>query len=353
MGTLINRTRSKFMALVAAACLVATFAGQTVGQSSESISTKYIAKDAFLVIALHPAKIANCADKDSETTKYVLDMMKKFTGLDVKGLEQIVVQIGAPDKEIDDPGDVLGIVFRFSKNIDPEDLVDKMGSDFDLDKQDLEGQPLYVPSSDSNPCMYFPNKKTMIMAVEDRIRVLVDGSGMGEGAKVAKRIKTGDHLGISFVMGENDAQKAIMEQVMDEMPLEEMGIDSDMVKNVKRGEIHINLKGNDFVSGKLQCADGDTADKVEGAAKDALSELEGNLEEAESQLGSAPPEIAEVAEEILDLAFEAIENAKVTTDGSNVNINVEVKGGMSKVVDGVAKGLEQLFQMLEQFGGGF
>ena len=140
---------------------------------------------------------------------------------------------------------------------------------------------------------------------------------------------------------------------MDEMPLEEMGIDSDMVKNVKRGEIHINLKGNDFVSGKLQCADGDTADKVEGAAKDALSELEGNLEEAESQLGSAPPEIAEVAEEILDLAFEAIENAKVTTDGSNVNINVEVKGGMSKVVDGVAKGLEQLFQMLEQFGGGF
>ena len=341
-------------ACFAVACLLTlscSFQSATA-QSADPLSTKFIADDAMLIIALQPSKIAALGEKDSETNKYVLEQMKKQTGVDVEKLDQMVVQFGVTDaEETDDPGDALAIIFHFREKIDVESIVEKMGSSFNLTKGEMNGRPIYTPESDSNPALYFADDKTMIMGLEKRVKKCASASGMGDAGKLAKTITSADHIGIAFGGADSDDKKRVMGEVLQEMPLSQMGIDEEMITKVKSGEIHINLKDKKMMAGKLVCADGDTAGKVVDAGKEAVENMVTSLEDMESQLAQAPPEILEIAEPMIELAYKTLENVKLTSDQSTVNINVEVEGGASKIVDGIGKALEQTFRMLERFGG--
>ena len=334
---------------VAALMVVACLGNSLVAQSKESISTKYIAKDSFMVISLQPSKIASCADQKSETTKYVLDSIKKFSGLEVKKLDQIVMQMGAGE-DIEDENESVIITFQFSEDVDADAISKKLGKEFDLEKTDKDGKPLYKPGNDDEPCLYFPNKKTLIMCLEGRLDAAIKG-GKNNFTKTAKKLTTSDHIGIAFDLSNKD-QKEFLDEMLEDLPLSEMGVDSELVKNVKSGEIHINLKSDAPMTAKMVCKDSKSAEAIVKAGKAALEQMTESLEEAEASLDQAPPGMAEAAEQILEVAFKAIDNTKFESKESTVTIKTSVKGGLTKAVDSVAKGVEQMLKMFEQFGGG-
>jgi prefoldin subunit 5 len=328
-------------------------------QSNDPISTKYIASDAFLIISVSPSGIADCADKKSETTDYVLKSIKKFTSIDVKKMDQVIVQMGAGDdkSEVEDVEDGLGIVMRFSEKIDVEEMVGKIGQNFELEKTELDGKIYYEPQGEGNPGLFFPDDKTMIMAEPDRIKILKDaGGGMSNVNQLAKKLTTADHLGIVIDLGDKDSREKrqeMLDEMLSGMDFDELGIDEDIINELDSAVIRVNLNSDTPVNVTVNCKDATTAGKIVEGSKKVIETMKEKLEEAEEELANAPAEMAETAEKILELANDALENTKVTSSGSTVNVKIEKKGGMTAVVDAVAKGLEQTFKMLESFGGGF
>ena len=333
---------------VCAMLALAMTANSLVAQSKESISTKYISKDAFLVIAIHPSKIASCADQKSETTKYVLDSIKKFTGIEVKKLENITLQLCA-GKDIKNEGDAAIVTMHFSEDVD-DSFARKMGEQFDFEKAEKNGKPLYKPERDDKPCLYFPDKKTIVMCVEKRLKSALAG-GKHKASKIATKIKTSDHIGIAFDLT-NEEQKESLEEMLENLPVDEMGFETEMLKKVKTGEIHIDLKSDTPMSATMVCKDSKTATAMVDAGTEALEGMTENLEQAEASLEQAPPGMAEAAEGILEIAFKAVENTKFVADGSKVTVRTNVKGGMTKAVDNVAKMAQEMIKMIEMFGGG-
>ena len=177
--------------VIVAVLAMAIVSNSLHAQSKDPISTKYVAKDAFLVVSIQPSKIADCADQKSETTKYVLNSIKKFSGLEVKKLDQIMLQMCA-GKDIKDPSEAVIVTMQFSGDVDADAIVKTLGADFNLEKTEKNGNPLYKPEDDDKPCMYFPNKKTMVMCLESRLSVALAG-GKNSAAGFAKKITTADH----------------------------------------------------------------------------------------------------------------------------------------------------------------
>ncbi len=324
-------------------------ANSAFAQSKDPISTKYIAKETFMVLSLQPSKIAACADQKSETTKYVIDVIKKFSGLEVKKLDQILLQIGA-GKGIEDEEEAVIVTMHFSEAADMDAITKKMGEEFNYEKTEKDGKPLFKPEDEDQPYMFFPDKKTLVMCLESRLDAALAG-GKNDAAKMAKTLTTSDHIGVAFNLS-NEDQQEFVDKIFEESPLGQMGLDTDLIKSVKSGHIHINLKSNDSISATMVCKDSKSADAMVEAGKEALEAMTEGLEQAETQLDQAPPGIAEVAEEVLEVAFKAIENTKIQAKDSKVTVNTQVKGGLIKMVDGVAKGVEQMMKMFDQLGGG-
>ena len=156
---------------------------------------------------------------------------------------------------------------------------------------------------------------------------------------------------IAFDRTSEEQQKSLAEMV-DNLPVDEMGFEAEMLKKVKTGEIHINLKSDTPMSATMVCKDSDTASAMADAGTKALEGMTENLEQAEASLDQAPPGMAEAAEGILEVAFQAIENTKFVAKDSKVTVNTKVKGGMTKAVDSVAKMAQEMIKMIEMFGGG-
>lgn len=349
-----GKFQAGLLSLAICALTVLSTPHQSLGQSDDPLSTDFVLKDSFFFVSIQPAKLAALADKESDTTEYVLEKMIEFTGLDIKKIDQVLIQIGSGDDDVDveDVSDGTCIVIRFSDDIDMDEFEDKVLNNADVDEDEIDGKTYYKSNNENSPGFFFPNKRTLIIGEDNRLQMVADASGMSKGVEIAGKLSSGDQVGIVFECDEdNEKARELMTEILDEMDFSSIGLDDEALEKVQSGHIRVNLKSDTPIRATLVSAN-DASDLME-AGEEAIEMAQEQLEMMEEQMANAPPSIAESMENVVELMGDVLNNSEFSVDGNKVNMVVKKEGGMTKVVDMVAEAAEQILRMMEQFGGGF
>ena len=139
------------------------------------LDTTYISNDTVGLLVAHPQRILSRESAVKDELHQRFARVAETEGLDVRNINQIVVQLGPPplsSRPIRNLFDeqLWTVVLRFDKPFDVESYIDQHAQGY---TKTMHKHATYY-HHDSRMEMWFPDKRTLILAVQQRILNLID-----------------------------------------------------------------------------------------------------------------------------------------------------------------------------------
>lgn len=182
-------------------CPTIAGAQEAAGEKDSSRATQYIPGDAIAVAFVSPSKLLQSPEWELMPTEVIQASALQYVGIDPMNITELKLVVGM----ISPSGPMGGLVVRFNKDLNIEDLSEKILSE--LDKTEYEGIPVYEVR-DSQPTtvrLHQPDERTLIVAVDDFLRSMLAAEDGVSGRLPELAGKMSQHDGLTII--------AVMEQI--------------------------------------------------------------------------------------------------------------------------------------------
>jgi len=316
---------------------VLTICGTSFSQISDGADTSYIGSDTFFTIVIRPTQLIKFAE-DKATRDAVLDLMQRESGVNVRKLDELVVQFGNENiSETDERSflrsdEFVSMVFRFSEPIEREAVVSKMFNNATTATH--QKMTYYKPQSKHQPSGFFPNDQTLVIAKEPRLRkMMTEKHSMGFMVSRLRKAGMGNDLFAvaSISSGRELSLEAV--KVFDLIGGGELPISpAEIVRMVDDAVVKVNLSNDVPIQLNAKTASDEAAVEVQKQLSALLALGKTVFPGArQSILDSVPSE--KIGNLSVDVIEAVLAGTKVEVQGSEISIRVKKDGGLPQLVE--------------------
>lgn len=304
---------------------------RTSAQMERPYDSSFIAPDAFMVVFARPAKLMAQMEKNAFMDE-MFSSLENDVGLDVNKIEQFQLSFGDGSGGNFD-SDQIAIIIHYAEDLPMDSIVaGEWGSSEEIE---FQGRPMFPPTSEHQPGVYFPNDRTMVVAERERLE-LVAGTPMTM-SSIVERVRDLDHEAEFAILydGEQVDDELLSEMFREFPPMGEFSI-QELATQVKEFQLVGNSKNMVSVQGTMVTEDEESATRIKTVIQGALElgrmQLPVLKKQMTQDLDFMPVEFQEMAKTSFEGMEAIVEGTTVSNEGNNVNIGIAVDGGIGKIL---------------------
>lgn len=328
------------------------------------VDTRYVDENSFLVFQFDIEKLVSYEKMGSKDIDDISTVLKKQTGIDLRSLKKLTIQFGnGSDPDIFGE-DSFSMFMTFSKPIDQKAFLEISG--FEYEEVKHEGQTFHQSGNEYAPSIFFPDEKTLVMAMTEPLKALMTKKEADAPLSALLNSATPG----SDVIGAFRNTKAF-ETILAELQRGLPAITPINLENVyggaESGFFQTQVKSSTPMFIQLNC-------KTEAAAKKVASKtkfladfgkesiplgrevIKAQAKQMEDFAGpNFPPEFKkamvarmELYSKALDMGDKILGATSCSHEGKTARVKVKLMGGVRDVVSMVTKMVASQFRMIEE-----
>ena len=330
-------TRIRARLLPFALLLVLTLSGTSYSQVNDGVDTSYIGSDTFFAMVIRPMQLIKYAN-DEKTRDAVLDLMQRESGINVRKLDELVVQFGnenrsgADARSLLDSEEYVSMVFRFAEPIGREVIMAKM---FDnADAATHEKMTYYQARSEHQPSGYFPNDRSLVIAKERRLKkMMTEKHSMGSMVHRLRKAGTSDDMLaiVSISSGRELSREAV--KIFDFFGGGELPISpAEIVNLVDDVVVEVNLSDDVPIKVGARAKSDAGAVEVQKQVSALLTFIKTVYPPARQRILDKAPN-KELGKLSVDVIEAILAGTKVEVQDKDISIRLEREGGLPQLIE--------------------
>ncbi|MDA1014631.1 MAG: DUF1559 domain-containing protein [Planctomycetota bacterium] len=272
--------------------------------TDNGLDTSYLLADFYMGAVVHPGRVLKSPAFSNPILGDIFTEAQKNMGFDPRDIDRVLVA-GDP------VGKRFAAVISFSKPIDSTLILSKM-LEAGHEKITHNGADYYRNARPRNPSVYFPNNKTVVLALDaDLQQMMGKPSTTSELITKLKGLDPGQDISATFIM--SGLPSEVLDQVKRNpipQPFTPLGEVPDLVTAVTIGAKLIDALELKIVLNTRSERDGSRLQQIVGPTVDLGKGL------ANQQLEQLPPGVSQIAKPILD---------SITSKAHGADVHVTLK----------------------------
>ena len=341
-------------------CMIPSVAFSQMGK----VDTRYVDENSFLVFQFDIEKLISYEKMGSKDIDDISTVLKKQAGIDLRSLKTITIQFGdGADPKIMDE-DSFSMFMTFSRPIDQKAFLEISG--FEYEEVKHEGQTFHQSGNEYAPSCFFPDEKTLVMAMAEPLKMLMKKK-VGDAPISALLNSATPGSEVIGAFRNTKAFKTILAELQRGLP----AITPINLENVygeaETGFFQTQVKSSTPMFIQLNC-------KTEAAAKKVASKtkfladfgkesiplgrdvIKAQAKQMEDFAGpNFPPEFKkamvarmELYSKALDMGDKILGATSCSHEGKTARVKVKLMGGVRDVVSVVTQSIASQFRMIEE-----
>lgn len=346
------------------AAIVAVFLLPNIGFSQMgNVDTRYVSESSFLVLQFDVEKLVSYEKMGSKDIEDIAKGLKKHAGIDLMNLKTVTLQFGdgADPAQFDE--DSFALVMNFSKAIDQDAFLEKQGVEFE--GATFEGRKFHQAGVSYHPSIFFPDKKTIVMAKTVTLNSLMKKK---EGDAPISALLNSATPGSEIIgaFQNTEAFATILAEIQQEMTVTPINLEK-VYGEADSGFFQTQVKSSTPMFIQLNCKSEAAAKKIASKTKfladfgkasiplgrDALKMQAKQMDDFAGP--NFPPEFKkamvvrlELYNKALDLGDQILGATSASSDGKTARVKVKLMGGVRHVTTMLTKAIASQFKLFEE-----
>lgn len=307
------------------------------------VDTRYVSESSFLVLQFDIQKLVSYEKMGSKDVEDIAKFLKKQAGVDLMTLKTVTLQFGNGADATQFDGDSFALGMGFSRTIDQAAFLKMQGLGFE--EATFEGKKFHQSSSRSQPSIFFPDEKTVVMAKTATLNSLMKKKeGDAPVTSLLNSATPGSEIIGAFQ--NTEAFATILAEIQQEMTLTPINLEK-VYGEAKSGFFQMQVKSSTPMFLQLNCKSDAAAKKIASKTKfladfgkasiplgrDALKMQAKEMDdfaEADFPPGFKEATVARLDSfsKAFDLGEQILGATTASNDGKTVRIKVKLMGGV-------------------------